>query len=163
MITIDPDRIPKVTLKSEGIDHWTLICEGREIARGLSEYLARMFSAAPALLEFAAKMARSATNAPTKIPAETLLRNHNLEIKPLDLTADFVKPFWISEHEDRSYICDAKGRVVTEVVPGQFRGMVPSAFDIKGIAKQVCQSLNDWQPQAPLPSEPATPSETPND
>lgn len=72
MIVVHPDRIPRLEVRSGGPDDWTLLCEGRVICRGLSEYMARMLAAAPAMLEFLDRMSRR-EHSPARIPIETML------------------------------------------------------------------------------------------
>lgn len=72
MITIHPDRIPRLEARNGGPDDWSLICDGRVVCRGLSEYMARMLAAAPKMLEFLDVMSRR-EHAPARIPIEIML------------------------------------------------------------------------------------------
>lgn len=75
---IHPDRIPKLECRNGGPDDWTLICEGRVIARGLSEYMATILAAAPAMLGLLDMMSRR-EHAPARIPIENVLHNNGIE------------------------------------------------------------------------------------
>ena len=88
MIKIVPDRIPQFQLESYGVDDWAVLCEGRVLVRGLSEYVARMFAAAPKILELLEKMSRR-EHAPARIPIETLLKSLEIEFwRPSDAGSD---------------------------------------------------------------------------
>lgn len=78
MIKIVPERIPLLELKSSGVDDWQIICDGRVIVRNLSEYMARIFAAAPHMLTLLDKMSRR-EHAPARIPIEVMLRGCGIE------------------------------------------------------------------------------------
>lgn len=80
MITINPDHIPQLKAKKRSHEDWLLECEGRVIAQGLSEYMAKMLSAAPRMLQFLSTMAKR-DHAPAKLPIQNMLASQGLKFK----------------------------------------------------------------------------------
>lgn len=72
MIVIYGDKIPRLEVRPGPADNWGILCEGRIIASGLSEYMARMLAAAPKMLDFLDRASRR-EHALLRIPIETLL------------------------------------------------------------------------------------------